>query len=202
MGRSHERKALRKEWSESLLRILTVSKDTKTVRTEMAKNGEVILMSVKGEKYHATVERLIRKLSKKKVLYVSYNRTCDAWRESCAKKKLVAKNTFFVDAVSSSVLRSPAPGANCAFVSSPGALTELAIIISEALKGGFEYLVFDSLTALAVHATSDELVSFVANTIARLHDRNVNGIFFVMKSTPYARWLEQVKGLVDKIVEK
>jgi hypothetical protein len=64
------------------------------------------------------------------------------------------------------------------FVSSPSALTELSIAISEAVKSGaFELVLFDSLSTLNIYDLGNSTERFTSHVINRIKSEDKKGIF-------------------------
>src|SRR3989344_8397597 len=104
---------------------------------ELEKNQTVLLL-VEGVRYNDVTVDIAKKLSNKSVCYVTLNKTYDHLKEHFKNHKVKLSNIVFVDAISMTIKKMPSQTENCYFVSSPGALTELAIVVDKFLRHDFD----------------------------------------------------------------
>ena len=141
------------------------------------KGNNTVLQTMSKFDYQSSLFSLMRGLKGKKVCYISLNKPASSVSEGLNKKKISTANTFFIDAVSSS-LGEPEEKDNVLLVSSPAALTELSIAIMNALKGSyFDAFVFDSLSTLNIYNLGAASERFVKKVINSINSKKGKGIF-------------------------
>ncbi len=121
------------------------------IKNELERNS-IILSVMPTYYYNESIAGILKNLEDAKICYVDLNKGTDAMQKSFRLNNINTKNIFFIDGVTSTI--SPkAKIENGILLSSPYALTEMAIAISEAMKtGAFDILVFDSLSTLNVYS--------------------------------------------------
>src|SRR3989338_3724310 len=114
-------------------------------------NNEIILSIFSKNYYHDSIYEILRKLEGKRTCYITLNKTAGNLERALKLQHLSTNNIFFIDAVSRGIGNTEAKE-NTFLVSSPQALTELSIAVTESLKSGkFEVLLFDSLSTLNIY---------------------------------------------------
>ena len=87
-------------------------------------------------------------------------------------------------------------------VSSPAALTELSIAISEVMKSGkFDLLVFDSLSTLKIHSTENTAIRFTSNLINKIRSKKDKGIFTCLEGDVKTNLIEQSSIYMDEVLD-
>jgi len=167
---------------------------------ELNKN-QTLLVVVSGKKYNDLVAKNAKLLGKKSVIYVTLNKTCESLTEQFKKKKVNTNNLMFVDAISKTIMTSVKKQDNCYLVSSPGSLTELSLTLSEFLDHGFDYLVFDSLTNMAVYEKKAPVVKFLHNLISKIKSSKTKAVFYALDIDEHAAMMQECGMFVDKVVK-
>ena len=114
------------------------------IKSELSKNKNVLIV-VSGTDYNKLVSNVVKKIAGKNVCYVTINKTFDSLMEVFKKKKVKTENIVFIDAISKSIKEAPDQSDQVYYVISPGALTELSLVISKFLKHEFDYLIFERI---------------------------------------------------------
>jgi KaiC/GvpD/RAD55 family RecA-like ATPase len=167
---------------------------------ELNKN-QVVLLVVPPEKYNRIVVDTTKKLSKSNVVYVTLNKTFNSLRESFKKSKVNMSRVLFLDAISKTITEVPNQVDNCYYVSSPGSLTEMSLVIDKFLHHNFDYLIFDSLTNLTVYEKKNPVVRFVSSVINKVHEGKTRVVFLAVKSSENEALIQEVSPFVDKVIK-
>ncbi len=160
---------------------------------------KIILIIAEGDYYGEVLNRL-KQLSGKSICYVTLNKTQKALREDFEKNNIDMKNMIIVDAISKTIKPTQKLEKNCVFVSSPGALTELAIAIKKFLDYNFEYLIFDSLNSLLVYREAPVVKRWVSSIMGKIKESNTQGIFYTLNLGDQQDLIKETKSFVDKIL--
>ncbi|NPE26472.1 hypothetical protein HNV12_00535 [Methanococcoides sp. SA1] len=146
------------------------------VKKELSSN-QTLLLVMSGAKYNNVVVSTMKKL-KGNVCYVTTNKTFDSLKELFGRKKIKMENVVFIDAISKSLKKVEGKGDDVYYVSSPGALTELSIAISKFLKHDFDYLVFDSVTNLAIYNKVPVCAKFIVSLVNNIKKTRTKAVFY------------------------
>lgn len=138
---------------------------------EKISEKDVVLVSIDSKKYNDLLIGLLGEIKNKKVCMVTTNKGYHALVEMLRKKKISEKNFYFIDCVTKAIT-TPKPEKNCTFLSSPQAINEIALAVSNAIKNGFDFMVIDSLSTLLVYHSDKDLTHFIHNIINKVKDRN------------------------------
>jgi len=107
------------------------------------------LVLIPSIQYNDVITQVPKKLSGKKICYITLNKTKTALIDLFNRENINTESMVFIDAITRSISQVENTK-NSYFVSSPQALTELSIVITEVLKQKFDYLIFDLLTTLMI----------------------------------------------------
>jgi archaellum biogenesis ATPase FlaH len=160
-----------------------------------------VLILVPGPEYGALVLEAIKKLSAKRVCYVTLNKTHESLSALFTKHKVNTQSVAFVDAISKTFKKVPAQTENCIYVSSPAALTELSIAISEMLKLKFDYLIFDSLTNLLIYQDTAPISKFVSGIVNKIREADSQGVFYALNTEKQNKVINECCMFVDRVVD-
>ncbi len=162
--------------------------------------NQTILLLMPGTEYNEISISVAKQLSGKTVGYITLNKTFPAIMENFEKKGIDTKNFVFVDAITKTIKEAEDTD-RCYFVSSPGALTELAIKISKLLKHDFEYMIFDSLTNLLVYQKKAPVGKFISNTVARVKATKSKAIVYAIKVREQEALIQESSMFVDRVID-
>ncbi|MBT4539165.1 hypothetical protein HOI26_05625 [Candidatus Woesearchaeota archaeon] len=170
------------------------------IEKTLAENKTVLIVLPSSD-YHDILADVTKKLSKKNVCYVTLNKTFYALTEQFKKKKVKLENMVFIDAISKTIKKSEDQTESCYFVSSPGALTELSIVISKFIGHGFDYLIFDSITNLLTYRKPNVVEKFVCNLINKVKASKTKGIFLALNIKEQEALIKKASMFVDAVIE-
>jgi archaellum biogenesis ATPase FlaH len=169
------------------------------IKTELASN-QTLMFVIPSLEYNEKIVEAMKGLSGS-ICYVTTNKTFDSLKEIFDKNKINIKDVIFVDTISKSLKKTPDQTDNSYFVSSPGALTELSLVINKFLKHDFDYLVFDSLTNLAIYQNSKTSVKFIADLINKIKKTKTKAVLYAVESAESEDIISKVSTFVDKVVK-
>jgi hypothetical protein len=168
---------------------------------QLSRNN-VLLSVLPKFKYGEYLFHLLKELQGKRVCYVSLNKTAESIKAVLWANHLSDKDVLFIDAVSQG-LGVTEQEDNVIYVSSPSALTELSVTISEAAKTrAFDVVVFDSLSTLGMldlRGTGERFTSFL---MGKIKSAKTKAIFVCLKEDAEMPFLKKVCLCVDKVVEE
>jgi archaellum biogenesis ATPase FlaH len=168
---------------------------------EELKINKVILLLVSNKTYAPFVIDTLRQLEGKKICYVSLNKTCSALKELFVNNNISLSNVVFIDAISQTIQRTPSHAEQCYFISSPGALTELSIVINKFLQHDFDYLIFDSLTNILTYHRQAPVARFIALLTNKIKTTKTKAIIFALSSDENEGVIKESGMFVDRVME-
>ena len=164
-------------------------------------DNQVILLLMPGKEYN---EDIVKKLkyfsSSSSVFYVTLNKTYSALSELCKKHKVKSDNVVFVDTISKTIKKTPDQSKQVYYVSSPGALTEISLVVSKFLKHEFDYMIFDSLTNLAIYTKRAPVGKFLSSLIHKIKGTKTKAVFYAISSGENDELIKQAEMFVDKVI--
>ena len=165
---------------------------------ELGEN-KIVLVIIPSKKYSTASLKIAKKLSQKKLCYVTTNKTSGSLNESFSKKKVKMENVIFVDAISKS-LGTSSKDEQSIHVSSPGALTELSLVIRKVLKHNLDYLVFDSLTNLLTYNKAETVSRFISSLASTIKKSGTKGVFYALDVAEHKSMIQKCGMFVDKVI--
>ncbi|MBT3691550.1 hypothetical protein HOG16_04905 [Candidatus Woesearchaeota archaeon] len=168
------------------------------IKKSLSEN-QTILLTMDSAEYNKIMINSIKSLSTGTVCYVTTNKTFDALKETFKKSKIIMKNIVFIDAISKTIKKTPSQKENVYYVSSPGALTELSLVIDKFLRHEFNYLIFDSITNLNIYNKTPICAKFMTSLINKIKKGKTKAIFYAIGSKEN-ELINQVGTYVDKVI--
>ena len=108
---------------------------------------------------------------------------------------------IFIDAISKSFKSSPEQSDNVYYVSSPGALTELSLVVNKFLKYNFDYLIFDSVSNLIVYNKIPVIHKFLRSLVNNIKKTKTKALFFIVESQENKDLISQCNLFFDNVVQ-
>jgi poly-D-alanine transfer protein DltD len=170
------------------------------LKKEFSKN-QTILMIMSSTEYNSNIVDVMKKLPGKNIAYVTLNKTHDSLTELFIKNKIDVSSIVFVDAISKTIKNVPDQSEGVYYVSSPGALTELSLVISKFLRHDFDYLIFDSLTNLLVYTNKAPVAKFVSSLVNKIKESKTTAIFYALSVKEQDALIKESGMFVDKIID-
>lgn len=163
-------------------------------------SNKTILVKLNSDEYNDTVINIAKKLSGKKVCYITLSKSFESLKELFEKNKVNITEFIFVDAISRTFKKTPEKEKNCYYVDSPGSLTDIAIIVGKLLKQDSEYLIFDSLTNILVYHPMAPVARFISNIVNKINASSAKAVFYAIVIKEQELIIEESSMFVDKIL--
>jgi poly-D-alanine transfer protein DltD len=170
------------------------------IKKELSLNQTVLLI-MDSFGYNNEIIKTVKQLSGQKICYVTLNKTHDSLKEIFKKNKVNMKNIVFIDAISKTIKNVPDQSDSTYFCSSPGALTEISLVISKFLNRNFEYLIFDSLTNLLIYQKKVPVAKFISNLVNKIKAGKIKAIFYALSVKEQDELIKETGMFVDNVVE-
>jgi predicted ATP-dependent serine protease len=148
--------------------------------------------------------KILRKNKKKKVCYVTLNKSCKALREIFKKKKINPDQIRYIDGISS-MIKTPAPTKGCVYVSSPYDLKAISREIKKEIRAGASVVIFDSISNLLKYGSAAPagvglLARFGDSFSDALSKKGGNAVFFCEKADKGNLLIEETLPVFDKVI--
>jgi KaiC/GvpD/RAD55 family RecA-like ATPase len=163
-------------------------------------SNQTSLLIMSSVEYNDVLVDVVRQLSGN-ICYVTTNKTFDSLKEVFEKSKVDIKNIVFIDAISKTMKKVPDQAESVYYVSSPGALTELSLVLGKFLRHEFDYLVFDSITNLLVYQKSQMASKFMTSLINKIKKTKTKAVFYGIKGESNLSIIEHTGTVVDKAID-
>lgn len=116
----------------------------------------------------------------KRVCIVTTNKTSSVLMERFNKYGVDYSNCFFIDCVSSKMMRAVS-NKQVHYISSPYALTEISLRFSS-VADNYDIMVFDNLDSLLMYNQEVFVLRFLNNIMSRVHQKKIKALYLVMMS--------------------
>lgn len=160
------------------------------------------LVVVSSRSYNDLVIENAKRMSGKRVVYITLNKTFSSMKEIFGKNDVDYGKFVFIDAISKSIKDVEDSQKGCYFIRSPGDLTEMSILLIKILSAEFDYIVFDAVTNLLTYQTPSNIVRFLSNTVARINENKANGVFYALKEQEKEQIVQEASMFVEKVIER
>ena len=137
---------------------------------------------------------------KKKICYVSLNRSYSALLEWFKKNGVDSNKFVFVDAITNTV-SVPPKVENCVFVSAPSAFTEIGLAVSRYLNEGIDALIFDSISTLLIYEESIAVTKFTHFLMAKMTTKGAQAVFTSLKEDITDDVIKDINLFADKVID-
>ena len=161
--------------------------------------SEVVLHILDSRKYFSEVVKIVKKNSKKNLIYVTTNKPYYLISKRLKEKRVKSEERFFIDCISR---RQNKDVNNCAFVGGVGSLSTLSIAINSALLRieGNKTLLLDSLSVLLIYNDARNVARFSNFILNRLRMLGVSTIILALDSDSNKDVLKQVESFADEVI--
>jgi KaiC/GvpD/RAD55 family RecA-like ATPase len=168
---------------------------------EKLSENKTTLLIIPSEEYNSFIVGIAKQVSKNKVIYVTLNKTYESLKEIFNKKGVNTEKMFFIDAISKTIKKTPDQTPDCYFINSPGALTDLSLIISKLLDEPFDYLLFDSLTNLTIYEKKTPVAKFLAGLVNKIEESKIRALFYALNVGQQDELIKECEMFVDEVVD-
>lgn len=164
------------------------------------KENSIVLSVFDKNYYNDSLYEVMKSLKNKRLCYVTLNRGASSLLTSFRLRRIPTGKIFFIDAVSQSLGKTE-NSENIIFVSSPKALTELSLAITESLKTGFfDAMVFDSLSALNMYERGKSSEQFASHVMNKVKSEDKKGVFTCLEDDLQSNLIKNSCMYVDKVL--
>ena len=163
-------------------------------------SGQKNILVVSTGDYHGDILNSVKRLQGKSICYVTLSKTYKALQEDFEKNGIDTKDMIIVDAISKTIKPDQRIEKNSYFVSSPGALTELAIAIRKFLDYGFDYLIFDSLNSLLVYRDAPIVKRWISSMMGNVKESESKAVFYILNLKDQQDLIKEVGMFADKVI--
>jgi len=164
--------------------------------------NQIIVLIIPEENYTERLINIVKEMNQLdgKICYISLNRPYNSLLTSFKKAGINTDNIYVIDAITRTA-QLALKCDNCEFVSSPGALTELSVTISNLMETGrFKYIIFDSLSTLLVYESDNTIAKFVHFLMAKVRVVGCNAIFTCLKQDADSILVKDINMFADKVI--
>ncbi|MBD3389233.1 MAG: hypothetical protein GF416_09070 [Candidatus Altiarchaeales archaeon] len=175
-----------------------------TADIALKSESQIIVLVMPEEEY---IERLmtvvsdLSTLDHGKICYVSLNRPYESLKRILDRVGIDSSNFFFIDAITKTA-KIPDKSDNCEYISSPGALTELSVAISNSMEHrDFKFIVFDSLSTLLVYESDTTIAKFVHFLMAKVRVAECSAVFTCLKQDASSILVKDINMFADKVID-
>ena len=169
------------------------------IKSELESN-QTVLFAMSSDEYNEDIVDVAKSLSGN-VCYITTNKTFDSLKEGFTKGGVDVTNIVFIDAISKTMKKVPDQGEGVYYVSSPGALTELSLVIKKFLRHDFDYLVFDAVTNLLTYQDKNMCTKFIVDLVDKVKKSKTKAVFYAIESADNEDVVSKVGTIVDKVVK-
>jgi len=134
--------------------------------------------------YNNFIVDVVKQLSGKKICYVNFNKTYSSISELFNREKVDYSNFMFVDGITIS-FKEVLNQNNCVYVDLLKNLEDICDSIVSLLDGGYDYLIFDSLTNVLTNYDKDSVDTFFQKIKDKLSQSSCKGIFYSFKKSEF-----------------
>lgn len=152
------------------------------LKDELKKSQSMVLICKSKSPEEVSIE-LCSDLKKnfKKICLVTVNKPLSYWLKKFKEEKVDSSGFYFVDCISTSTMEQ-IPSKQCTYISSPKALTELAIALNS-LPKEVDLVILDSFTGLVFHNDPFVTFRFMNSINAKLRKNSLKAIYLVVGET-------------------
>lgn len=137
--------------------------------------------------------------------YVTFNRPYSTLKASIEGMGLDVSRLFFIDLITESAGGSAQRSASdrCFYVSSPKNLTELSILMEQAmlrLPRDRRFVFIDSISTMLIYNDSDTVLRFIHSLTGKMRLLGITGIIFLLEKESDEKFKAQVAQFCDRVI--
>lgn len=152
------------------------------LKRDIANNQSIVLIC-KNKGPEDAVFEICSDLKKsfKKICIVTVNKPFSFWVKKFGEKKIDYSKFYFIDCISASTMEQ-VPSKQCTYISSPKALTELAIALNS-LSKEVDLIILDSFSGLVLHNDPFLTFRFMNSINAKFRRNSLKSLYLVVGET-------------------
>jgi len=161
----------------------------------------IVILVMPNEKYSEYMIDLAEELSlaNNQTCYVTLNRPYAALTRTFKEREIDMNKFFFIDGITRTTKIGTETIEKCKFLSSPNALTELSLEITNVIQKSDSFI-FDSLSTLLIYESVLMVMKFVHSLISRIRAYECPAIFTTLEGDAEAQLIKDVTMFVDKVI--
>ena len=165
-------------------------------------NTQSIVVVCKGRDYAKLMIGCYKEISKdfKKICLVALNKPFHDLIKDFQKEGLDCSNYYFVDCLSAKDTRLK-ESEQCLYVSSPSALTELALAIEKIRKTyQIDLMILDNISSLLIYNEEVTTLRFLHSTMTKLRQTNTKSVYCILQKDMKGP-MEDLSLFADAVIE-
>ncbi|MEM4261544.1 MAG: hypothetical protein QXI10_01130 [Candidatus Diapherotrites archaeon] len=166
--------------------------------------GKTFLIFLKSKEYQKSLIWILKGITKnyEKIIYVTLNNTKNSLVAKLEEENIVTNKFFFIDAISLTTEEKKEEEQNCAYVSSPQALVEMSLTLSNVFamqdKQQKKALIFDSVSTLLDNENETNVSKFVHSITTKTKSNNIDAYFFALNEDMEKKTLKEIGLFMDE----
>jgi hypothetical protein len=164
-----------------------------------------VLVICEAQKILDNTVEIIRELLKThdSGVFITVNQPYKAIKNVLSKNKIKTDKLFFIDCITKTAVEKAEKSDDCLYISSPSALTELGMSVTEALstlKGDNKFVFIDSLGTFLIYNSSGSISKFSHFLITKMSIMGVDGIFMSVEKEMDAKLITELQSFCQKTI--
>lgn len=169
------------------------------------KSEAIVLFVIPSAEYHEKSIQLINYLTEKDLygVYITVNKPSATIKNEFKEYGVDFSKIFFIDGISKQIGFDVDEDEGTMFLKSPHNLTDISIVISEAMKSiksNEKFLFLDSLSTLALYNDPNAVSRFIHHVSNKLRKDNISGIFLSVEKEIDEKILSSLSQFCDKTI--
>lgn len=137
-------------------------------------------------------------------VFITVNQPYKAIDRILRERRIETDKLFFVDCITKTATEKAEKADNCLYISSPSALTEIGIAITEALeklRGENKFVFIDSLGTFLIYNSSGSISKFSHFLITKISILGVDGIFMFVEKEMDEKLIAELESFSQKTIK-
>ena len=179
----------------------------KSIRDELANLpfGYIALIITSGDYLEVGKSTVKFLLDERKMcgVYITFNKPFKTMTEELLKVNVDLSKLFFIDAITETAAGMHEKSDRCFFMSSPKNLTELAILLEQAvgrLPKENRFIFMDSLSTMLIYNETDTVLRFIHALTGKMRLLNVTGVIVFLEKETDENIISQLGQFCDKVI--
>lgn len=167
----------------------------------------ITLLKTSSEQYQATNLEIMRDLIEDHDLpgvYVTVNKPYGTITNLLEDNDIDTSRIFFIDAISEDLNEDPVRKENVMFVDSPQNLTDISIVLTEAVESmpdEEKFVFFDSMSVLTIYNNTDTVTKFAHYLTGKMRQWNVAGVIISVEDEMNDELISHLTQFCDHVIE-
>lgn len=179
-----------------------MTKKTLQNAAETAHLAEITILIIPNKEYAQGMSKLLKKADQtyQKIIYVNLNDFYKSLIRNLKRLDVDINKFFMVDAITLTSDKSEKKHDNVIFISSPNALIELSLGITQAINAEKpDLLIFDSLSTLLIYESDSTVTKFIHSLIGKIKAAEIDAFFTALEGDSQNEAIKDLSMFVDKV---